>query len=277
MAWRAPRSRAGRHLAGVGRPELVVGPARAGVGAGAGAGGAATLSASDRLGDRRFLGAGDRGRAGCDRPPAAAVRGRDPDRLGGLGAPVAAGHALGGWAGGDPVHAGPGGSLAQHRQVGGDWAGGAGRAQSHRPGRRRPDRRAGRGGPRGDVPAGRLPLVRPQRDLPDHLPGGQQRPFGCQRPTRDGGPAGSRRAARPPRRGGQAVRAGRVGRLDPAADQGQGRPADGPVRQAVRPQPPTRRTAGTSWAGSCSTAGWRTRSRSTPSAGWSSRRTTPCR
>jgi membrane-associated phospholipid phosphatase len=34
---------------------------------------------------------------------------------------------------------------------------------------------------------------------------------------------------------------------------------------------------GTSWAGSCCTGGWRTRSRSTPSAGWSSRRTTPCR
>jgi hypothetical protein len=36
----------------------------------------------------------------------------------------------------------------------------------------------------------------------------------------------------------EAVRAGRVGRVDPAADQGQGRPGDGPVRQAVRPQPP---------------------------------------
>jgi membrane-associated phospholipid phosphatase len=37
------------------------------------------------------------------------------------------------------------------------------------------------------------------------------------------------------------------------------------------------RTAGTSSAGSSSTAGWRTRSRSTPCAGWSSRRTTPSR
>ena len=36
-------------------------------------------------------------------------------------------------------------------------------------------------------------------------------------------------------------------------------------------------TAGTSWAGSCSMGGWRTRSRSTPCAGWSSRRTTRCR
>ena len=35
-------------------------------------------------------------------------------------------------------------------------------------------------------------------------------------------------------------------------------------------------TAGTSSAESCSTGGWRTRSRSTPCAGWSSRRTTRC-
>jgi membrane-associated phospholipid phosphatase len=37
------------------------------------------------------------------------------------------------------------------------------------------------------------------------------------------------------------------------------------------------RIAGTSSAGSCCMGGWRTRSRSTPCAGWSSRRTTPCR
>ena len=277
MAWRAPRPRAGRHLAGAGRPELVVGPARAGVGAGAGAGGAATLPASDRLGDRRFLGAGGRGRAGCDRPPAKTVRGGDPDGLGGLGAAVAAGHALGGRVGGDPVHAGPGGPLAQQRQVGGDWAGGAGRAQPHRPGRRRPDRRAGRGGRRGDHPAGRLPLVRPQRDLPDQLPGRQQRPFGCRRPTRDGGPAGPRRAARPPRHRGEAVRAGRVGRLHPTADHRPGRPAARSCSASCTPAATCARTAGTSWAASCCTAGWRTRSRSTPSGGWSSRRTTPCR
>ena len=36
------------------------------------------------------------------------------------------------------------------------------------------------------------------------------------------------------------------------------------------------RTGGTSSAASCSTAAWRTRSRSTPCGGWSSRRTTPC-
>ena len=35
-------------------------------------------------------------------------------------------------------------------------------------------------------------------------------------------------------------------------------------------------TAGTSSAGNCSMGGWRTRSRSTPCGGWSSRRTTPC-
>jgi tRNA A-37 threonylcarbamoyl transferase component Bud32 len=38
------------------------------------------------------------------------------------------------------------------------------------------------GWPWGDVPAARLPLVRPQRDLPDCLSAGQQRPPGCQRP-----------------------------------------------------------------------------------------------
>jgi hypothetical protein len=37
------------------------------------------------------------------------------------------------------------------------------------------------------------------------------------------------------------------------------------------------RTAGTSWAGSCSMAAWRTKSRSTPCAGWSNKKTTPCR
>jgi membrane-associated phospholipid phosphatase len=37
------------------------------------------------------------------------------------------------------------------------------------------------------------------------------------------------------------------------------------------------RTVGTSWAGSCCMAGWRTRSPSTPSAGWSNKRTTRCR
>jgi hypothetical protein len=40
---------------------------------------------------------------------------------------------------------------------------------------------------------------------------------------------------------GHAVRAGRLGRLDPAADHGQGRPAPAAVRQAVRPQPPAGR------------------------------------
>ena len=65
-----------------------------------------------------------------------------------------------------------------------------------------------------------------------------------------------------------------------------GRPA--PPRYASR-SPATRRrscsasctpaatcapTAGTSWAASCCMAGWRTKSRSTPSAGWSNKRTT---
>jgi len=36
-------------------------------------------------------------------------------------------------------------------------------------------------------------------------------------------------------------------------------------------------TGGTSWAANSCTAGWRTRSRSTPCGGWSNKRTTPCR
>ena len=36
-------------------------------------------------------------------------------------------------------------------------------------------------------------------------------------------------------------------------------------------------TAGTSWAGNCCTGGWKTRNRSTPCGGWSSKRTTRCR
>jgi membrane-associated phospholipid phosphatase len=42
-------------------------------------------------------------------------------------------------------------------------------------------------------------------------------------------------------------------------------------------QSPCGPIAGTSSAGSCCTAGWRTRSRSTPCGAWSSRRTTRCR
>ena len=62
-----------------------------------------------------------------------------------------------------------------------------------------------------------------------------------------------------------------------------------PLRITVQGDPPQRscsasctpaatcaRTAGTSWAGSCCMAAWRTKNPSTPSAAWSSRRTTPC-
>ena len=76
--------------------------------------------------------------------------------------------------------------------------------------------------------------------------------------------------------GGQAVRAGGFGRLDAAADR-RSRATRTRTCSASSTRPPTcARTAGTSWAARCSTAGWRTRSRSTPCAGWSSTRTTCC-
>ena len=78
------------------------------------------------------------------------------------------------------------------------------------------------------------------------------------------------------RRGGQAVRAGRLGRLHPAADHGRGRPAARSCSASCTPAATCARTGGTSWAGSCCTAAWRTRRPSTPSAGWSSRRTMRC-
>jgi membrane-associated phospholipid phosphatase len=93
--------------------------------------------------------------------------------------------------------------------------------------------------------------------------------------ARRGDPAGAVRAARPGRGGGQAVRAGRLGRLHPAADHRRRRPAKDAVRQAVRPNH-LRADAGTSSAGNCCPVAWRTRSRSTPCAGWCSRRTTTC-
>ena len=51
----------------------------------------------------------------------------------------------------------------------------------------------------------------------------------------------------------------------------------GSCSASCTPRATCARTAGTSWAGSCCTGGWRTKSRSTACGGWSSRRTTPCR
>ena len=81
-------------------------------------------------------------------------------------------------------------------------------------------------------------------------------------------------SARPGDRGGQAVRAGRVGRVDPAADQGQGRPGDGPVRQAVRPQPPAFGPLVQAGPGAAVRAAGGREGLQHRAAGWSSRRTT---
>ena len=137
-----------------------------------------------------------------------------------------------------PLRAGARGPLAAGRQVGGDRDRRAGRPGPGRARPRRPDRRAARRRHRRDHPAARLPLVHPQRGLPGQLPARPHRPPGRRRGPRPGHPSCPAGSARPGRRGGQAVRAGRLGRVHPAADQGQGRPADDPVRQAVRPQPP---------------------------------------
>jgi hypothetical protein len=85
-------------------------------------------------------------------PGATAVRGRAPGRLGWLGAAVGAGRVPDRDLHGGAVHAGAGGPLAQHRQVGGSRSGGGGRHRQGRAGHRRPHRRAGRGGYRGDHP-----------------------------------------------------------------------------------------------------------------------------
>ena len=96
--------------------------------------------------------------------------------------------------------------------------------------------------------------------------GGRRRPG---HPPGPGGPAGH------PGAGGQAVRAVGVGRIHPLRVCAKGDPNTylfAKLYAAATSAP----TAGTSWAGPCCMAGWRTRSRSTPCAGWSSRRTTPC-
>jgi hypothetical protein len=51
----------------------------------------------------------------------------------------------------------------------------------------------------------------------------------------------------------------------------------GSCSASCTPKATCAQTAGTSWAGSCCTAAWRTKNRSTPCGGWSSKRTTPWR
>src|SRR5215211_3740668 len=160
------------------------------------------------------------------------------DELGWLGDAVGAGRLPDRGPHDRAVHPGARGSLAQHRQVAGGWADHPGRRGPHRIGGGCPKRRAGRGGHRGHHPAVVVSPVRPQRGLPGRLPAGPQRPPGCWWGPWGGDPPGPSGSARPGRRRDQAVRPGRVGRLHPAADQGQGRSAPAAVRQAVRPEPP---------------------------------------
>ena len=209
------------------------------------------------------------------RAAATAIRGESANQLGRLGDAGGGGRDLCGRAGRDPVHAGARGPMAQHRQVGRGRAGGAGRCRLDRAGRRRPHRRTRRGGHRGDHPPAGFPLVYPQRGVPGHLPAGPGRPPGRRRGPRPGDPPGPRRAARPGRREvkpfGLASSAGstplRITVGDPPASS---------CSPSCTPSPTCAPTAGTSWAGSCCTGGWRTKSRSAPSGGWSSRRTTRC-
>ena len=146
------------------------------------------------------------------------------------------------------------------------------------PGRRRPHRRARRGGPRGHHPAAGLPLVRAQRGLPGQPTGGAAAPTWTSAgpAARPSGAPWTTSSGLDVERG-QAVRAGRARPAPPrCGSRSSRRPAPATCSASCTPAATCARTAGTSWAGSCCTAGWRTRSRSTPSAGWSSRRTTPC-
>ena len=126
------------------------------------------------------------------------------------------------------------------------------------------------------IPARRLAAAGPERRLPRHLP------------ARPGGPPGR---DRPPRRGrGPGAAATSSASSSPRSSRSAWRVRAGPPRCASRSRasrrrtcsrsstrsPTCARTAGTSSAAPCSTAGWRTRSRSTRSAGWSSTRTTCC-
>ncbi len=206
---------------------------------------------------------------------AAAVRGGVPDRLVRMGVAVrtdrSAGRRL--WSGSCtpwcPRAAGAG------REVDGDGAGGAGRGRPYAPRGGGAHRRAGGCRGRGGDSVARLSSVHPERGLPGDLPAGPERPPGCRWRARGGDPPGAGGPTRPGGRRGRTVRAGRLGRIDPAAHQVKGDPPSG-CSASSTPAATCAPTAGTSSAASCSTAGWRTRSRSTPCAGWSSRRTTRC-
>jgi len=277
LAGRPAGARAGGAAPGPDGHRLLVGAVHGLLRAGAGIAGPAALAAPAGVVPRRAARQQPHAGPGDDLPAATPVRGRPQGELGRLGAAVGAGDLPDRDPHGRAVHAGAGGPLAQHRQMGGGRDRGAGRPCPGRVGRGRPHRRAAGVGHRGDDPAAGVPPVHSQRGVPDHLPAGPRRPPGRRRGARGGDPPRPRRPARPGRRGGQAVRAGRLRRLHPAAHHRQGRPAQAAVRQALRPKPPARRPLVQASAASCCTGGWRTRSRSTPCGGWCSRRTTPWR
>ena len=225
---------------------------------------------------RGLLPGGPAGGPAGDGGPTPAVWGGSPRQLGRLGDAVAAGRHSRRDPGRGAVHAGPGGPLAAARQMDRSRAGrgvrpGPGPSRRGRPHRRAPGRRH-----RGRGLGCRLPAVRPQRGLPRRLQARPQRPPGRERTPRRGDPPRPGRPARPDRARRRAVRAGRLGRVDPTADPGPGsRPAPPAMSSAsCMPAATCAPTAPTSSGGRCCTGGWRTRSRSTPSSGWSSRRTT---
>ena len=199
--------------------------------------------------------------------------GRPAGELGRLGAAVNTGRLHDGDPHGGAVHAGARGALAQHRQVAGGRGGHAGRRDPDRVGHRSPHRRAGRRGYRGDDPAAAVRRFTPNEVYPvayrrgrsAHLDIGGARGQAIRRAladqlglvVQDIKPSGCRGRPAPPPCGSRS-RATRPGSCS----------------ASCMPRATCVRTAGTSWAGSCCTAGWRTRSHSTACGGWSSRRTT---
>ena len=117
----------------------------------------------------------------------------------------------------------------------------------------------------GHHPAARLPLVRSQRGLPDHLPRRERSPRRRRGPRRPSGAGMICSAWSPPRSSRSACRA----RPGPPRCGSPSRATHRQLFGKLYARSHMRRTAGTSSAGSCCTAAWRTRSRSTPSAGWS--------
>ena len=124
------------------------------------------------------------------------------------------------------------------------------------------------------IPPGRLPSITPSEVFRSPTTG-QLGPPGRGRPPRPGHPPRPRGPAGHPGRGGQAVRPVRPGRLHPAAGQAQGDP-NTYLFAKLYARSHLRADRWYKLGRTCCTAGWRTRSRSTPSGGWSSRRTTPC-